>query len=505
MKKCRKQTHSMHTRMWAYFLVLALLIMAMIWCLQIAFLNTYYSVMKSRQISIYGNEIFAEFKPENGVDDDFREKLYSFCFEKGISARIFSEDGALVYSPEMYMFSDFNVNFKNFNDPAPDTEQGRNRSRRPMDGFMANHDEIIKEFENGKTVVIKNGENAYTHSTYIVYARIMTDSADNDYYLTITSILAPVDATSKVLQNQLMLITVISLLIAFLLSFFFAKQLVKPIVKITDASKQLATGDYSVEFEGSTYTEINELSKALNNAAHELSKTDRLRRDLIANVSHDLRTPMTIIKSYAEMIRDLSGNNPEKRAAHTQVIIDEADRLTTLVNDILDLSKLESGTAKIVFEEFNLSREVSEIVNRFTVFTETQGYNFVTHIEENLFVIGDEHSIVQVIYNLISNAINYTGDDKRVEITLKKAGKNARFEVRDTGEGISENDRSLIWDRYYRASELHKRTKLGTGVGLSIVKNILENHKAPYGVDTALGKGSVFWFELPLSDDNTEE
>ena len=497
-KNCK--THSMHMRMWAYFLVLALLIMVMIWCLQITFLKTYYSVMKSHQISLYGNEIFFEFKPEAGIDDEFREKLYKFCFEKGISARVFSEGGELLYSPEMFMFSEFNVSFKNFLESGTSDKKGFVQNKHPIDGFLENHDEIIKEFQKGKTTVIKKVKNPYTHSDHIIYTRILTDSQGENFYLTITSTLAPVDATSKVLQNQLMLISVISLLMAFLLSYFFAKQLAKPIVKITDSAKQLATGDYSVEFEGSTYTEINELSEALNNAAHELSKTDRLRRDLIANVSHDLRTPMTIIKSYAEMIRDLSGNNPEKRAAHTQVIIDEADRLTTLVNDILDLSKLESGTAKIVFEEFNLSREVSEIVNRFTVFSETQGYNFIAHIEKDLFVIGDEHSIVQVIYNLISNAVNYTGDDKTVEITLKKADTNARFEVKDTGEGISEKDRTLIWDRYYRASELHKRTKLGTGVGLSIVKNILENHKAPYGVDTTLGSGSVFWFELPLSD-----
>ncbi len=498
MKK-EKNTYSMHMRMWAYFLVLAVLIMAMIWCLQIAFLKNYYSVMKSHQISLYGNEIFLEFKPENGVDDAFIKKLDKMCFERGINARIFSEKGELVYSPEMYMFGNFKFNTDNLTGPVK-TPDKLKEPKPNIDGFLANREEILKEINIGKGVVIKKVKNQFLRTEYIVYTRLLKTENEN-YYMAITSSLAPVDATSQVLQNQLMLISIISLLMAFLLSFFFAKQLVKPLVRITNSAKKLAAGDYSVEFEGSTYTEIDELSKTLNNAARELSKTDTLRRDLIANVSHDLRTPMTIIKSYAEMIRDLSGNNPEKRAAHTQVIIDEADRLTTLVNDILDLSKLESGTAKITFEEFNISREVGEIVNRFKVFSETRGYTFNSDIEKNLFVVADEHSIVQVIYNLISNAVNYTGDDKVVFITLKKWGKNARFEVKDTGEGIAEADKELIWNRYYRASELHKRTKLSTGVGLSIVKNILENHNALYGVKTAPGKGSVFWFELPLSEE----
>ncbi|MDP4119380.1 MAG: HAMP domain-containing sensor histidine kinase, partial [Bacillota bacterium] len=287
-------------------------------------------------------------------------------------------------------------------------------------------------------------------------------------------------------------------LMAFLLSYFFAKKLAKPIVNITKSAKELGKGNYSVEFERSNYTEIDELAQVLNNTARELAKTDTLRRDLMANVSHDLRTPMTIIKSYAEMIRDLSGNIPEKRTAHTQVIIDESDRLQALVNDILDLSKLEAGTARITSEEFNISREVKEIVNRFHVFSETQGYTFTEDIDDDLFVFADEHTIAQVIYNLISNAVNYTGDDKKVEISLKRNGNKVKFSVKDTGDGIKPEEQELVWQRYYRASESHKRTKIGTGVGLSIVHNILENHKATYGIDSTYGEGSIFWFELPL-------
>lgn len=494
-----KKTYGLHIRMWAYFFVMATAIMVMIWCMQIFLLRTFYSRMKSSQITSYGNEIWSAYNSENGIDDEFRDTIYNICHQNGISARIFTEEGTLIYSPEMYMFDKAKVETAPIPAEAVQMQgepHGVRISKRPQDGFLLKYFEITTELKNGEEYVLKRYRDPYSHEEQILYARELPGLNGEKYYLTINSMLAPIDVTSQVLQTQLVVITITALLIAFLLSYFFAKKLAKPIVNITNSAKRLAKGDFSVKFESSNYTEINDLSTVLNNTTAELAKTDTLRRDLIANVSHDLRTPMTIIKSYAEMIRDLSGNNPEKRAQHTQVIIDEADRLTTLVNDILDLSKLEAGTVKINPEQFDLSKDVNEIVDRFKVFEDTKGFDFQVDVQEDIFVIADEKSLAQVIYNLISNAVNYTGDDKKVIITLKAVGENARFEVRDTGNGIAPEELDIVWQRYYRASESHKRTKIGTGVGLSIVKNILENHDADYGVESTVGEGSTFWFEL---------
>ncbi len=501
-----KKTRCLHMKMWAYFLVLAVVIMVTVWCLQIVFLKTYYSVMKSNQIRLFGNMISEKFEPEAGIDRDYCDYIHSVCHRNGIDVRIFEKSGALIYTPDLYVFNEGNLEAKPmFNAEMPadyNFDAGRGNMRlggRPRDAFLAKYREITKKLENEEFVLEKFKDN-FSELQQMLYVRKLMGADGEIYYLTISSTLAPVDVTSRVLQNQLVLITIMSLIMAFLLSYFFAKKLSKPIVNITNSAKQLAAGNYTVKFEGSNYTEIDELAQVLNHTTTELAKTDTLRRDLMANVSHDLRTPMTIIKSYAEMIRDISGNNPEKRAAHTQVIIDEADRLTKLVNDILDLSKLEAGTAKITCEEFNLSRSVNEIVDRFRVFEQTSGFDFQVSVEEEIFIVADERAFAQVIYNLISNAVNYTGDDKKVFITLEAVEGKARFQVRDTGNGIPPEEMELVWKRYYRASEMHKRTKIGTGIGLSIAKNIFDNHKAQYGVISKMGEGSTFWFEMPISE-----
>lgn len=502
MSFLNKKTKCLHVRMWAYFLILAVVIMATVWALQIVFLKTYYSVMKSHQINTFGNELVEIFEPENGIDREYCDYIYTFCHRNGVSARIFNSDGELIYSPDLYMFKSDEFKPEPFFDNAlQENKDGKKNPHihdRPRDAFFVKFKEITGKLSEDNFSDIETFEDDFSKLGQMLYVARLADDGGDIYYLTITSALAPIDVTSRILQNQLVLITTISLVMAFLLSYFFAKQLAKPIVNITNSAKKLAKGDYSVHFEGSKYTEINELSEVLNNTTKELAKTDTLRRDLMANVSHDLRTPMTIIKSYAEMIRDISGNNPEKRTVHTGVIIDEADRLTTLVNDILDLSRLESGTAKIKPMEMDLSRTVNEIVDRFRVFEDTKGFDFEVNVREEIYVVADEKTLAQVIYNLISNAVNYTGEDKKVLISLEKAGDNARFEVSDTGKGIASEEMELVWKRYYRASEMHKRTKIGTGIGLSIVKNILENHNADYGVISKVGEGSTFWFEMKL-------
>ena len=230
-------------------------------------------------------------------------------------------------------------------------------------------------------------------------------------------------------------------------------------------------------------------------AEKELSKVDMMQRDLIANVSHDLRTPLTMLKAYAEMIRDLSGDNPVKRNEHLEIIISETDRLALLVNDMLDLSKLESGRQKLTPSEFGIRGKLSEIIDRFKGLSEKNGYTINFTPDEERIVCCDTVKIEQVIYNLINNAINYTGDDKQVFVRQINTDDGVLVEVEDTGDGIEEDKIKLIFDKYYR-SENHKREVIGTGLGLSIVKAVLKMHNYDYGVRSTLGKGSTFWFKI---------
>ena len=162
-----------------------------------------------------------------------------------------------------------------------------------------------------------------------------------------------------------------------------------------------------------------------------------MQKELIANVSHDFKTPLTMIKAYASMIQEISGDNPEKRAKHTQVIIDEADRLTSLVNDVLDLSKMRAGIEVLQLSVFDLSAYTQQVLDKFGYLSEKEGYTFAADIEKGLFTRADPVKIGEVLYNLIGNAVNYTGEDKKVTVSLRRdADGNIRF----FGDGYGKGD-----------------------------------------------------------------
>ena len=281
---------------------------------------------------------------------------------------------------------------------------------------------------------------------------------------------------------------------------FISNKISKPIENISASAKKMANGNYDVNFSTkSNIVEIEELSDALDLAKKEMSKTDELRKDLMANVGHDLRTPLTMIKAYAEMTRDLENQTPAKRKENLNIIIEETDRLNILVGDILDLSKLQSKTYELNIEEFDLNDLIKEIIRRYYILIDNEGYEFVYENDKAIMVKADKKRMEQVIYNLVNNAVNYTGDDKKIYINLTEKKKTVLVEIKDTGKGIDEKDIKYIWDKYYHNEKKHKRNAFGTGLGLSIVKTILETHGYKYGVKSKLGEGTTFYFEISKS------
>jgi signal transduction histidine kinase len=228
----------------------------------------------------------------------------------------------------------------------------------------------------------------------------------------------------------------------------------------------------------------------------ELSKIDQLRKDLIANVSHELRTPLSLIKGYAETIRDISGDNPEKREKQIGIIIEESDRLSSIVEDILNLSQMQAGYVTVNIGKFKLNKTLDQVVKRYEILSERTGVRILQKNIRETFIEGDETKIEQVLYNLINNAFNHSSEGGIISVTAMEIKDKIRIEIADTGEGIPADDIAYIWDRFYKADKSGKRKKAGTGLGLAIVKNILNAHQALYGVESQVGKGTTFWFEL---------
>ncbi|MCM1334590.1 MAG: HAMP domain-containing histidine kinase [Bacteroides sp.] len=313
-------------------------------------------------------------------------------------------------------------------------------------------------------------------------------------YIFIYTYLEPTGTTTQILKTILLTSSSFLICLSFIVSFFISSRVSKPIINISRSAQKLINGEFNVQVQENEYTEIKRLTENLNTASEEIAKIETLQKDLMANVSHDLRTPLTMIKAYAEMIRDLSGNNPEKREKHLQVIIDEADRLTLLVSDILNLSKLQSGVIEMEMKPINFSEDLKEIVSRFSMLEQTE---IALDVQDDIYINGDQKQLGQSVYNLIINAINYSREEDTVTVRLHSKNGKVRFEVSDTGVGIPKEQLPYIWERYYKVdrSENHKRAVKGTGLGLSIVKGVFERHHFHYGIESEVGKGSTFWFE----------
>ncbi len=330
----------------------------------------------------------------------------------------------------------------------------------------------------------------------VVYMKILA-KADNSYLIVQAADIEPVGAMVQTVQNQVFFISGLLLLFSFLMAYLMARLITTPIVKINQTAKNLAHGRYNIEFSGHGYREIEELSDTLNYASKELSKNDALQKEIIANVSHDLRTPLTMIKGYGEVMRDIPGENTPE---NIQVIIDETSRLTDLVNDMFDISKIQSGTRAPELKAFCLTQAVRSALQRYERLITQDGYKIEFRSDEDVFVYADSTMILQVIYNFINNAVNYTGEDKQIIVSQSVKNNTVRISISDTGEGISEENIPHIWDRYYKVDKVHRRATVGSGLGLSIVKGILELHHASYGVTSTVGKGSTFWFEMKTVD-----
>ena len=351
-----------------------------------------------------------------------------------------------------------------------------------------------------KNELIESGEELkaikFVNPDYESEALLYGIKVNKGEYVFLFSMLSDVNSNSMAIKGQLIYITLLVIIFAILISMFLSKMISKPIEQITAKSKQLANGEYNVVFDKNGILEIDELADTLNYLESEVSKTDEYRRDLMANVSHDLKTPLTMIKAYAEMIRDISYKDKEKMDKHLEVIISETDRLNILVGDILTLSKLQANADILNIDTFDLCEEVREILKKYEIMKETENYNFIVNMPEKALIRADKNKINQVIYNLINNAMNYTGNDKNVWINIIENKKDYLVEIKDSGKGIDKEHLEHIWERYYKHEKNHQRNVIGTGLGLSIVKNILESHDFEYGVKSIKNKGTTFYFKV---------
>lgn len=460
--KTKKKT-SIQSKTLFFLLTYNIVIILLLWVCQIKILDIYY---EKEQVDNMNNIV----KSLNSTDSsNLTSTIQDIAYEN---------DVCIVLSDDISVVGAYNVNMN-----GCILKNNNSKVRELMYNFV-NSDETFKSY---KFI------NEDKHISALLYG-IKLDNKTAFIY----SNLEDISDFTILIKQQLMYVCIIGIFIAIIISIFLSSKITEPITKITKKAKKLGSGDTEVIFEESGIKEIDELSEALTQAQMEMVKTDELRRDLMANVSHDLKTPLTMIKAYAEMIRDISYKDHDKMNEHLGIIVDETDRLTVLVNDILDLSRMQSNADTLSIETFDLADNIKTIVNRYQIIKETEKYIINVEMPESIKIKADKKKINQVIYNLINNAINYTGEDKTVTVRVTKHKKYYLVEIIDTGKGIKESEIPYIWNKYYKNDKNHQRNVVSTGLGLSIVKEILELHGYEYGVKSVLKKGSTFYFKIKI-------
>ncbi|HJB93004.1 MAG TPA: HAMP domain-containing histidine kinase [Candidatus Borkfalkia stercoripullorum] len=476
-----KRLRSINFILWISFLAFAAFILIMTWVFQTTLLRQFFISEVKADLEDIGGNVYRRISElmrapnvaDDGIDVYIALEQYN---NPSVNIYVLDESGDCLYPTEM-------------NAPSEDYNVGVDQ-----DVFNVVFEELCNAGTD-KGVIVRIDDGNYVYSAR--FTRTDGQSSDNYLYINYSTELS--ESAFSMMEKELIVIAVVVVFVALIISALLSMELTRPIARFTRAARRMAKGDFTVDFKGEyTYAEMDALAETLDYAKEEIGKSDQLQKEVLANVTHDLKTPLTMIKAYASMIQEISGDNPEKRAKHTQVIIDESDRLTALVNDILNLSKIRSGMDSLKLQEFNLSEFIHTVLERFDYLTETKGYTLVRDIDDELYTEADTEKLEQVVYNLVGNAVNYTGEDKKITVSLKKAeGGKIRFSVTDTGKGIPPDEIDTIWDRYYRSTETHKRPIKGTGLGLSIVKTILVKHGFEYGVESEVGKGSTFYVLFP--------
>jgi signal transduction histidine kinase len=466
---------------WVAFAIFSVAILVIVALLQFVFLSFFNERMNMRQLRDVGDQISADIAADDTVGT-LQEAYFTF----GIPFRLMTESGVALWKCGDILSTGLS--------PGPPCQQEM-PDRGMTEGFIELRSEVLA---HGEPVVQMESRQIGDASLAIYFGPVdLTDGTR--LYLYASRAVPEIDSTVAMLRGQFFIIAAIVLVGSLIGAHLISRRLTDPITGLNKTARRLAEGDLTVTFAGQGLTETDRLAETLNHATTHMRETERSRSDFVTNVTHDLKTPLTIIQSHAELIRDVSGDNPAKRTAHAQTIIDEATRMTGMVNEVLDLTRLESLAAEMTMRPVDLSELLKTALSSFSGLADNEGYVITTDIEAGLTVIGDEHYLNRVFYNLIGNAINYTGDNKWIGVRLRHLGSVVRFEVSDTGPGIPSDQLDGIWDRYATSPDTHRRGIVGSGIGLSIVRRVIERHHGRMGVVSEPGKGSTFWFDLALA------
>lgn len=388
---------------------------------------------------------------------------------------------------------------------------------------------ILKDINEIKSKSIEENETKInvkvtTDEVNNVSYMFLTGILDNGYVLYIRMPISPIEESVKISNTVLLMIGGITLVVAGIIASFISRKFTNPILQLNDIANKMAKLDFSKKYRiTDTEDEINELGRSINTMSDKLeatikelqknnielekdieekSKIDEMRKQFISDVSHELKTPIALIQGYAEGLIENVNSDEESRKFYAEVILDETNKMDKLVKQLLELMKLEYGKREFDNEKFNINELINEVLRKCSVMINEKNIKVYFENKEPIYVYADEFYMDQIITNYLTNAIKHAEEvekETKIEIKVEKVSNKIRVSVFNTGENIPEEDLQRIWGRFYKLDSSRNRQDGGSGIGLALVKAIMNNYQNEYGVKNKKN-GVEFYFDTDISD-----
>ena len=474
----KRNTFTFQKKLLCYFLFFTAVIFTVLWLLQTVFLQRFYDGMIIKNTAAAAESIASQ-AGEPRITDYIDE----ISRRNSIVVYVTDTAGNLLYSSD------------EFRKPqGKHDDRGGKFSREDQPRYRElpeNYDvfwQTLCQSEDGTAEL--RSDDLYVCGRYITFS-------GGNAVLYLGTTLGAVGAAARIIRTQLLWVTLLSVAVGLILAWFLSRSFARPIAQLTEKAHKLGENQQDTAFSEGFCAELDDLNGTLDRTAEKLKQNRAFQNEFLANVSHDLRTPLTMIKGYAEMIRDISREDEQQCAADVAVIVEESDRLTALVNEILEYSELQMSDREPVSEPVDLSEIVSSVTDSFEKLWVKDGFTFERSIAAGICISGNASRLQRAVYNLTDNAVRHAGEDKWIGVSLRSEDQNAVIEISDRGSGIAPDDLEHIWEKYY--TNRQRRGKGVSGLGLAIVKQTVMLHHGRCEVRSEPGKGSTFRMLLPFT------
>lgn len=484
--------HSIKRQMMTVFLGLLVFLVAALFIINIKFLEPYYIGNKEMQFIDMYEELNQAMAEGNLNDEEVSGQLIYMAEKNNISFLVEDRSGGI----------STNVH---------DKDQLKNQ----LIGYLLNQaqkgSEVLDSTDNYQ---INQSYDPWNKTDYIeMWGRL----EDGSQFL-LRSPLESIKESAAISNRFLLYIGSILIILAVVSIWYFSKKITDPILELAALSDRMANLDFEAKYTSGGSNEIGELGDNFNRMSEKLESTiselkrannrlqedieqkdklEQMRNEFLGNVSHELKTPIALIQGYAEGLKEGVSDDPESREFYCDVIMDEAVKMNQMVKNLLELNQLEFGDEDVVFERFNLTELVGGVLQSMEILAQQEGIQVIFRQTAPVYVWADEFKVEQVVRNYVSNAFHHVKEEKIVEVKIRVDCGKAKVTVFNTGNPIPEEDVAHIWDKFYKVDKAHTREYGGNGIGLSIVKAIMESFHQEYGVNN-YDNGVEFWFELDV-------